>query len=232
MWQLLVASENQLFSVALALMLLIALAELASLLLGQSLSDSLDSLLPDSVLSPQADVGAVEADTALSRLLGWLRVGQVPLLMLLVVFLLNFALAGLLLQGLWSLLVGVYLPSLLAAVVAFLLALPCVRFWGGILEKVLPRDETTAVSADTLIGRIGVITLGTARVTSPAEAKVKDEHGYSHYVHVVPDDPAVELAQGCVILLITREGGLYKVIENSNPYLHDATGRTDQNNPQ
>lgn len=229
MWELLLATENRLFSMALALMLLIALAEVAALFVGQSLSEGMDTLLPESLINPHAEVGLADADTALSRLLGWLRIGQVPLLMLLVILLLSFGLLGLLIQGASKFLLGFLLPMVLAAPLAFLLALPCVRFLGGVLEKVIPRDETTAVSADTLVGRIGIVTLGTARSTVPAEARVKDEHGYNHYVRVVPDDAAAFLPQGSVILLVSRAGGIYKAIDNPNPYLED---QADLNNQQ
>jgi hypothetical protein len=230
MLQMLLASENLLFSAALMLLVLIALAELSALLIGQSLSGSFDSLLPDTDITPHAEVGAADADTALSRLLGWLRIGEVPLLMLLVIFLLNFGLLGLLLQGLFMALLGFYLPGILAGFATFFLVLPCVRFWGGVIEKVMPRDETTAVSAETLVGRIGVITLGTARTNTPAEAKVKDEHGFSHYLQVIPDNAAEELPQGSVVLVVSRESGTYKVIKNPNPYLNDQVSNLDPPN--
>jgi hypothetical protein len=230
MLQMLLASENLLFSAALMLLVLIAVAEVSALLIGQSLSGTLDSLLPETEINPHTEIGAVDADTALSRLLGWLRIGQVPLLMLLVIFLLNFGVLGFLLQGLSMTLLGFYLPAIVAGFATFFLVLPCVRFWGGMMEKVMPRDETTAVSADTLIGRIGVITLGTARADTPAEAKVRDEHGFSHYLQVVPDDASEELPQGSVILVISRVSGTYKVIKNSNPWLNDQPGNIDQPN--
>lgn len=222
MLQLLLASENLLFSIALLLMLLIGVLELVALLFGSSVSSSLDGMLPDVELSPHTEVGQLDADSALSRFFGWLRIGEVPLLMLLVVFLLSFGLVGLILQSVLLSALGVMAPAWLAAPVVLLASLPVVRFGGGMLQRVMPRDETTAVSSDSLLGRIAVITLGTAKHHYAAEARVKDQHGYQHYVQVEPDNPAEQFEQGAEVLLLTRQGAVYKAIKNANPHLSEA----------
>ena len=95
MFSLMLASENMVFSIALVLMLMIAVLEGVAALFGAGMSSALESLLPESELNPHTEVGQIEADTALSRFLGWLRIGEVPILMLLVIFLLCFSLLGL-----------------------------------------------------------------------------------------------------------------------------------------
>ena len=187
MWQLMLASENLAFSIALTLMLMIAVLEGVAALFGAGVSSALDGLLPDSDMSAHAEVGQIDTDTALSRFLGWLRIGEVPLLMLLVVFLLSFGLSGLLMQAAVQSWAGTLLSGWLAVPLAFAISMPCVRLLGGVLQVVLPKDETSAVTEDSLLGRIAVITLGVARAVYPAEAKVKDQHGYMNYVQVEPD---------------------------------------------
>jgi len=221
MLQLLLASENLVFSIALLLMLLIGILEAVALLFGGSMSSSLDGLLPEVELSPHTEVGQLDADSALSRFFGWLRIGEVPLLMLLVVFLLSFGLLGLVLQSLLQSFIGVMVPGWLAVPVVFVLSLPAVRFGGGALQKIMPGDETTAVSSDSLLGRIAVITLGTARHQYAAEARVKDQHGYQHYVQVEPDNAAEVFEQGTEVLLLTRQGAIYKAMKNDNPHLSE-----------
>ncbi|GAB60018.1 YqiJ family protein [Rheinheimera nanhaiensis] len=221
MFSLMLASENMAFSIALVLMLMIAVLEGVAALFGTGVSSALDSLLPESELSPHAEVGQIDSDTALSRFLGWLRIGEVPLLMLLVIFLLCFGLLGLLLQGVLHSVLGVLAPGWLAVPIVLLLSLPFVRFGGGVLQAIMPRDETSAVTEDSLIGRIAVITLGTARVGYPAEAKVRDQHGYSHYVQLEPDDAAAEFIQGNEVLLLSRQGAVYKAMLNPNPHLSE-----------
>jgi len=220
MWQLL-AAENSLFTGALLLLVMIAIVEVAALFLGQGLSSALESLLPDHWLPSTAGLDSSEAAGPLSKLLGWLRVGRVPLMMLLILFLLCFGLLGLFIQARWQNLTGSLMPIWIATPFAFALSLPLVRWFGGLIERLLPRDETTAVSADSLIGRIATITLGTARSGMPAQARVRDQHGYSHYVQIEPDDPTTELPQGTEVLLLSRQEWLYRGITNPNQHLTD-----------
>ena len=77
------------------------------------------------------------------------------------------------------------------------------------IEKILPKDETTAVGLESLIRREAVIQTGIARLSSPARAKVKDAFGHPHFVMVEPHDPHVELTEGDTVLLVRREGELF-----------------------
>lgn len=215
------ASENLVFSAAFTLMLMIALLEGVAALLGIGFSHALDSLLPDTDLNPHAEISAPENNAALSRFLGWLRVGEVPVLMLLVIFLLFFSLSGLLLQSLVFAVAGGLLPGWLAAFVVLPPSLLMVRSAAGILQRFMPQDETSAVSSDSLVGRIAVITLGIAKQGYSAEARVKDQHGYSHYIQVEPDSAEDEFSRGSEVLLLSRQGSLYKAIRNPNPHLSD-----------
>lgn len=221
MLSLMLASENLAFSIALVLMIMIAVLEGIAALLGVGMSSALESVLPESELSPHTEVGQVDADTALSRFLGWLRIGEVPLLMLLVIFLFSFGLLGILLQGVFQAITGWLAPGWLAVPLVLVASLPLVRLGGGVLQAVMPRDETTAVTEDSLLGRIAVITLGTARQHYPAEARVKDQHGYTHYLQLEPDAEGDEFLQGTEVLLLSRQGAVYKGIKNSNPHLSD-----------
>ena len=77
MLEFLTATGNTPFSVALALMFGIAILEGVTSLLGFALSSVIDSLLPD--LDLEVDLAAeMETPSPLSRMLSWLRVGQVP----------------------------------------------------------------------------------------------------------------------------------------------------------
>ncbi|MBI2381440.1 MAG: DUF1449 family protein [Gammaproteobacteria bacterium] len=221
MWELLTADENLAFSVALALMLLLAVLEGVFSLLGAGLSGLLEGLAPElgAELEVHAEAGLPEAENSLTRVLGWLRVGQVPVLMLLVVLLTLFGLCGLGIQNLVQGLAGVYLPGWLAWLPALAAALPLTRLVGGWLHRAMPKDETTAVSADTLVGRIATITLGTARPGQPAEAKARDQHGQTHYFLVEPDGEGESFTAGTQVLLTEHRGTVYRAIVNPNPHL-------------
>ena len=220
MLELLGASSNLPFTVALAVMFVIAVMEGAALLLGIGLSDVFDAMLPD--MDIDLDVG-VEASgaSAFTRLLGWLHVGRVPILMLLIVFLTAFGLIGLALQGMTKAVIGGFLPAWLASIPTFALALPVVRVSGGILAAIMPTDETDAVSEATFIGRVATVTLGTAAPGSPAEAKLTDEHGYTHYIMLEPDREGVEFTQGTSVLVTEKKGSTFRGIISDSEGLRE-----------
>lgn len=230
MFSFLLADQNVPFTVALVVMFGIALLEGVTALFGAALSNAIDALLPD---LPDADLPAgvdldggvdgveFQSPNALSRLLGWLRIGQVPVLMLVVIFLTGFGLIGLGIQGVTQNALGFLWPSGLAATAAIVLSLPVVRVCGGLLARFMPRDETDAVSVDTLVGRIAIITIGVASAGRPAEARVRDQHGTTHYLMVEPDDAATRFAAGEPVLLVRRTGSVFKAIANPNPALVD-----------
>jgi membrane protein implicated in regulation of membrane protease activity len=188
MLDFLTAPGNLPFAVALAVMLLIGVVE--ALGLGASAAGA------------DFDMDGPSGD-----LLGWLGVGRVPLLMLVVVFLAAFGLIGLVLQQVLG-----PLPVWLAAPAAAAAALPVTGLGARGLARIMPQDETTAVSLDTLIGKRGTVTVGTARSGSPAQARVRDIHGQSHYVMVEPHDPAHSIAEGETVLLVRRDGHVFTAL--------------------
>ncbi|MCI0507303.1 MAG: YqiJ family protein [Gammaproteobacteria bacterium] len=221
MMQLITASENLPFTVALTVMFGIALLEGITSVFGAGISAVLDTLLPDTNLDMEVDSSEMRTPNVLTRLLGWLRVGQVPILMLLVIFLTAFGLIGLGIQSLSQLILGNYAPGWLASIPAAAFALPTVRFCGGLLERFMPKDETEAVSEDSFVGRVAIVTLGTAEKDSPAQAKLKDRFGQSHYIMVEPESNEEKFVQGENVLLIQKVGSVFQAIKNTNEALTD-----------
>jgi hypothetical protein len=224
----LLAGENLPFTVSLTLMLAIAVMEGVSTLIGAGLSDLIDSVLPEMDLDLDADVDVdagldadVHAPGPFTRLLSWLRVGQVPVLILAIVFLTAFGLIGLFCQSTALKLVGRMLPASLASIPALVVTIPMVRLCGGVLAKILPKDETESVSEESFVGRVAVITLGTAAAGKPAQARLSDQHGQSHYVMVEPDLAGVSFEQGAEVLIVSHQGAIYKGIENPSQALTD-----------
>ncbi|PVM91006.1 YqiJ family protein [Caulobacter endophyticus] len=198
MWGFLSADGNTLFLAALLLMLLIGAVEAAGL--GGALGhDGLDVDHPS--------------------LLGWLNVGRLPLLMVIVIFLFAFGVTGLVLQ---QLIAGVFrhpAPIWIAGPLAAAVALPFTRVLSGLLARILPGDETTAVSRETLVGRVAVVVTGAARVGSPAQARVRDAHGQTHYVMVEPDDDGEVFEQGTSVIIIRNAGARFLAIRNESEAL-------------
>lgn len=222
MFELLTSPQCQVFVVALAVMIMIALLEGVAMLLGAGLSEFLETLLPEFEVDVDIDLdGPQSHPPAFTRFLSWLRIGQVPILMVIVVFLTAFGLIGLFLQLATSRTLGFQLPQWIAVVPTLLAALPVTRGAAGLIGMIMPKDETTAVAEATFVGRIATITLGTAKSGSPAEAKLEDEHGQAHYIMVEPDDDHAEFAQGSEVLITEQSGSTFKGIANEHSALVD-----------
>lgn len=192
------------FVVALGVLLLVGALEGVSLLFGSSPSHRLDGFFE---LHPP------------DGFLGWLHLGRAPLLALLAVFLTAFALGGLVLNLLALNLLRQPLPMLLSVPVAAFAALPAVRAAGGLIVRLVPREETYAVSFASLVGRVATM-LGPARTSYPAQAKTADGHGHTLYLMVEPDDTVAELADGSDVLLVRQiHGSRFAAIPNPRPDL-------------
>lgn len=207
MLEFLLADANLPFTLALGLMLGIALLEGLGLLAGFDISRSLDDLL----FGAEVEMGESEAPGALAPL-AWLHIGIVPMLMLLVVFLTAFGGMGLVVQGLALRGLGHPLAAAWASGLALLASLPILRIVGGGLKKLL-QDQTRAVSQDALVGTTGTIVVGTAQAGQPAQARLQDEHGQSHYVMVEPTTPAEVFETGTEVLLVERRGAVYQGVK-------------------
>lgn len=199
----LLSGDNVPFLAALLLMLLIGVVEAAGL--GGGLGDGVD--------------GDLDADGP--SILSWLNVGRLPMLMLIIVFLFSFGMLGLIGQQLAAALFGRPAPWLLATPLAFAAALPITRIFGAGVSRILPRDETSAVSRESLVGRVAVVVTGRASAGSAAQARVRDQHGQSHYVMVEPDDSGDTFPEGSSVLLVRHAGARYFAIPNPSASLLD-----------
>jgi hypothetical protein len=202
------APETWPFGVAFALIVGIALIEGLGMLVSLSPSNWLDDLLPD-----------IDGDTGLDRVLGWLYIGKVPSLVLLVLFLMGYAIFGYSLQKVAHGLLGGYLPVWLAGLVAVAPGMATVRSLGALIAHIIPRDETSAVSEMSLIGRHGVVSAGAARRGLAAQARVRDAHGRTHYLMVEPDLDDEVFDEGAQILIVRKAGAFYRCIANPHPGL-------------
>lgn len=196
------------FGIGFALIIGIALLEGLGMLFALSPSNLLDDFLPE-----------IDGDSGLDRLLGWLHLGRVPVLVILLLFLTGYTVFGYGLQLVANSLMGVYLPAWLAGVLAVPAGMTTTRSLGSLISYIIPHDETSAVSEQTLIGRIGVITNGIARRGLAAQARVKDSHGRTHYLLVEPDIDDAVFDEGTQVLIVSKAGAFYRCIANPHPDL-------------
>ena len=224
------APQNLHFVLSIAVMLLIVLLELISVSLGGGISEAIDSVIPeidagvdvDFDMDVDTDFDVPDASPAtIAKVLSWFRIGEVPILMLLIIFLTSFGLFGLILQSIFQSITSFFLPALIAVPFALFASLPAVRVIGGLLGKYMPKDETDAVSGKTLIGRVATIISGTAKPENPVQAKVKDEHGKTHYIMVEPDKAEEFFETHSKVVLVSQSGAVFKAISSKSSALND-----------
>ncbi len=169
-----------------------------------------------------SDVGSPDIGDGLLAFLG---MGRLPLMIWLALFAMLFTLIGFAGQQLVQTLTGGLLSPLVAAPAAALMALPITAILARPLAHIMPKDETTAVSLDSLLGRFAFVEIGTARAGSPARAKVIDIHGLPHFVMVEPDNDDQILQTGEKLLLVRREGTVFRAISHGDHHLPRLEGK-------
>jgi len=196
------------FAVSLALIVAVALLEGIGILLSLSPSNLIDHALPE-----------LHADTGVDRVLGWLHVGKVPALVLLVLFLAGYTMFGYALQMVAHGLFDVYLAAWAAGLLGVPAGLATVRGLGALVAHIIPRDESSAVSELALIGRAGIVTQGIARRGTAAQARLRDGLGRTHYLMVEPDRDDDVFEEGAQVLIVRKAGAFYRCIANPHPGL-------------
>jgi len=196
--QLFLAPESLPFAIAAVMLAVLTGLEIVCLLVGFSLGEIIDKAWP-------GDHGGV------SGLMSWLNIGGVPVLILLMLFLGLFAINGFVLQSIaqfvWS-----PLPAPLAAVPAFVLALPEVRFFSRLVARIVPRDETYAVDLSDLIGRSGEVTVGPLDQGLPGRVRLKDSHGNWHVLRARAARNEAAIAIGAQVLIVDRASNIFIAI--------------------
>ena len=235
LWGFMLSSGMAPFSAAFALILLFLVLEVGALLFGGSLfgvdgdadldvpdldvpsADVPSADVPD-VDMPDVDVPDADIDVGADGVaepggaLVWLGLGEAPFLVWLVALLLGFGLTGYAGQLLARELFGDLISPWPVAAGALVVGLTVARRLSRAIARMLPRIQTEAVSERRLGSRVGVITVGTARVGQPAEAKVTDRFGNAHYIRVVPHSPGEELPAGTEIAVMGVKNRIYRAM--------------------
>ena len=196
MLSFLLDDANFWFSCALGIVIALFILEMVGMFFGISLLGLVDD---------QAALDA-DADTSsgFTEFGSWLALDRVPLLVWLVLLLTTFGSAGLTFNFLSLTLLDTYFARWLITLLAVVAGLFCTARFGTFLARLLPKQESSATTADELVGTVGHITVGVARQNSPAEGKFIDAHGQPHYLLVEPLEPDEQFSQGEKILLIQK----------------------------
>lgn len=145
--------------------------------------------------------------------LGWLGLGKMPMLIWLATLFMSFGVAGVALQGLVTTLTGSPLNVLLAVIPCGAAAIWFTGQFGALFAQLLPKTETQSVSARQLGRRKGTVTQGTAARGTPAEVRVTDRYGNTHYLRAEPMHDADTIPQGAEVLVLRhRPTGGFRLI--------------------
>jgi membrane protein implicated in regulation of membrane protease activity len=235
MWSFLVTPEFQPFTIAALVLIGVLAIEIASGLLGASVSTLLDTVFglhgvhveaalhhgPDASGPESSGSGPVFAahhgmphgmTGPFGTAFDWLNAGRVPLLVLMMAATACFAVFGMVLQ-IVAMHLAAPLPPAIAAVIAIAAAVPGTRWTSRLVTSILPRDETYAVTNEDLIGRVGIVTLGPVVAGAAARAKVQDKYGNWHFPRIAAGAADVSIPEGASVLIVDRVGGEYTVIE-------------------
>jgi hypothetical protein len=200
------------FIAAIGMMVAIGVLEGATMLFGFSVTEHASNMLAQHF---DIDHSAGAAPGLVGQFLGWLHLGRVPFLILLVMFLTGFAVAGLLLQSIMHALFHFMLPPSIAACLSLPLSLLFVRKTGRTVGRLMPQEESSALSEIDFVGRAVRIVTGDATRGNPAEARFVDEFGQPHYVRVEPDEAGLVFVRGQTVLIVDRvSGSLYRAIKS------------------
>jgi hypothetical protein len=190
---ILLAPDVRPFAVAAAIMLALGGIELLATLVGFSLSHI------------GKDIG-VETDSGggLGGLFLWINAGRLPLLILIVLALGVFSIAGFFLQGLAHG-VGISIPAAVAALAAAALSLPAIRVTSRGIARVIPRDETYAVDETDFIGHVAEVSVGPLDQGLPGRVRLKDVFGNWHSLVARASPESTPLPVGASVLLVDRD---------------------------
>ncbi|TCM69942.1 uncharacterized protein DUF1449 [Acinetobacter calcoaceticus] len=212
LWELFVEPSNLAFSISLSLMLMLGIVECVLIIIGSTSQGLLDQFVPEQLTGVhQVGFDLEQSGSLYVQFLDWLYLGRIPVLVWLIIFLTVYSLFGFSVQALSFHYTQSFFPLWLIAPASLILSMPIIRYSALLLAKILPQDETTAIHLEELIGRKAVIILGDAKLNYPAQAKVKDQHGQTHYILVEPVTDLI-LTQGTEVILTEKTKNGFKAM--------------------
>lgn len=203
-------SESAYLPFAIALYALIALVLLQVLffIIGADIFSIADELLPDV---------EVDAEAGLHKALSFVGMGKVPTMVVVMAFLATFSTIGYSLQKLCYSITEAHLSVLLATIAAFIPSFIATGTIARAIGRILPAEETYAVSEKSLIGRKSTIISGEASYYLPADAIVIDAHQNHHNIYVKASSPEEVFYTGDEVTIVSKVEGFYivSIIQNN-----------------
>jgi hypothetical protein len=191
---ILLAPDVRPFAVAAAIMFVLGGIEFLTTVIGFSISDLFGH-------DASADSGGHHG---LDGLFLWINAGRLPLLILIILALGVFSIAGFLIQGIAHA-IGASVPVAIAALVAAAGSVPVIRSTSRGLARIIPRDETYAVSDADFVGKVALVSVGPLDQGLPGKVRLKDVFGNWHTLTARASADSTPLAVGASVLLVDRD---------------------------
>jgi hypothetical protein len=191
---ILLAPDVRPFAIAAAIMVALGGIEMLTTLVGFSISELLGK-----DFTSEAD-----ADSGLGGLFLWINAGRLPLLILIILALGVFSIAGFFLQGLAHG-VGLSIPVAIAALAAAAFSLPAIRVTSRGIARIIPRDETYAVNDVDFVGHVAEVSIGPLDQGLPGRVRLKDVFGNWHSLVARASPDSAPLPIGASVLLVDRD---------------------------
>jgi YqiJ-like protein len=198
---ILLAPDVRPFAIAAAIMVTLGGIELLTMIVGFSISELIGK---DFALE-------TESHSAIGGLFLWINAGRLPLLILMILALGVFAIAGFLLQAVAHS-VGTAVPVALAALAALAISLPAIRVTSRSIARIIPRDETYAVDEADFIGHVAEVSIGPLDQGLPGRVRLKDVFGNWHSVAARASPESTPLPVGASVLLVDRDARCFIAI--------------------
>jgi YqiJ-like protein len=191
---ILLAPDVRPFAIAAAIMVTLGGIELLTMIVGFSISELIGK---DFALE-------TESHSAIGGLFLWINAGRLPLLILMILALGVFAIAGFLLQAVAHS-VGTAVPVTLAALAAAAISLPAIRVTSRGIARIIPRDETYVVHEADFVGHVAEVSIGPLDQGLPGRVRLKDVFGNWHSLVARASPESIPLPVGASVLLVDRD---------------------------
>jgi hypothetical protein len=191
---ILLAPDVRPFAIAAAIMVTLGGIELLTMIVGFSISELIGK---DFALE-------AESHSAIGGLFLWVNAGRLPLLILMILALGVFAIAGFLLQAIAHS-VGTAVPVTLAALAAAAISLPAIRVTSRGIARIIPRDETYVVDEADFVGHVAEVSIGPLDQGLPGRVRLKDVFGNWHSLVARASPESIPLPVGASVLLVDRD---------------------------
>jgi hypothetical protein len=198
---ILLAPDVRPFAISAAIMVTLGGIELLTMIVGFSISELIGK---DFALE-------TESHSAIGGLFLWINAGRLPLLILLILALGVFAIAGFLLQAVAHS-IGTAVPVALAALAAFAISLPAIRVTSRGIARIIPRDETYVVDEADFIGHVAEVSIGPLDQGLPGRVRLKDVFGNWHSLVARASPESTPLPVGASVLLVDRDAKCFIAI--------------------